>query len=441
MSSIANAPQDLIGGGYIASIPHALEIFATLLFCIAVVHTFLVKRFQHLALRYPEGSIGENFFHLLGEVEIVFGLWAGVLLASMTIWIGYADAVHYVESLNFTEPAFVFVIMAVAATRPVVFLAGSVISGISRLVPLPPRTALYATCLTVGPILGSFITEPAAMTVTALILKKHFFDRGLPPRLMYLTLGVLFVNISIGGVLTHFAAPPVLMVAAKWGWGSTYMATHFGWKATIAVIINAFIAALIVRKSLGAGEGPGTSDQAVPLWLALVHIFFLAVIVFTAHHPIVFIGAFLFFLGIANITKEYQDVLKVKESLLVGFFLAGLVVLGGLQRWWLEPVITQLSAFPLFVGTTFLTAFTDNAALTYLGAQVPNLANDLKYALVAGAVAGGGLTVIANAPNPAGFAILKDSFGEEGISPLNLVLGALGPTFVAMLCLWGLSWA
>ncbi len=113
-------------------------------------------------------------------------------------------------------------------------------------------------------------------------------------------------------------------------------------------------------------------------------------------------------------------------------------LLGGLQRWWLEPLITQLTAFPLFVGATFLTAFTDNAALTYLGAQVPGLGDELKYALVAGAVAGGGLTVIANAPNPAGFAILRGCFGKEGISPFYLALAALGPTLVAMTCLWGL---
>ncbi len=435
MASYTTISQELLASGP-APVPHGLEIFATVLFGIAIAHTFLVKRFQHMALAFPEGSIGENFFHLLGEVEIVFGLWAGVLLSSMAVWIGYTDAIHYVESLKFTEPAFVFVIMAVAATQPVVQLAGGIISQLSRIVPLPRRLALYATCLTVGPLLGSFITEPAAMTVTALILKRHFFDRGLPERLMYLTLGVLFVNISIGGVLTHFAAPPVLMVAGTWGWGTGHMMAHFGWKAVIAVVINALLASFVARKGLGAEAVDAEEVPRTPLWLALVHVFFLAIIVATAHHPIVFLGAFLFFLGVATITKEHQEEIKVKESLLVGFFLAGLVVLGGLQRWWLEPLITQFSAFPLFAGTTFLTAFTDNAALTYLGVQVPGLGDDLKYALVAGAVAGGGLTVIANAPNPAGFTILRSSFGVEGISPVRLALAALAPTLIAMLCLW-----
>ncbi len=420
--------------------PHTIEIFATALFAVAVLHTFLVKRFQHLALKFPEGSIGENFFHLLGEVEIVFGFWAGALALMMVAMLGHKEAIRYVESLNFKEPTFVFVVMAMAATRPVVDFAGTLISAAARVIPFSREAALYFSCLVIGPLLGSFITEPAAMTVTALILKERFFDRSPPPKLMYLTLGVLFVNVSIGGVLTHFAAPPVLMVAETWGWGIHHMATHFGWKAAFAVGINAALATLIGRKHFqNLSPVNGTSvKRSVPLWLTLVHIGFLAIVVITAHHPIVFLGIFLFFLGITIITQEYQEDLKLKESLLVGFFLAGLVVLGGLQRWWLEPIITGFSAFPLFLGTTFLTAFTDNAALTYLGAQVPGLADDLKYALVAGAVAGGGLTVIANAPNPAGFAILRGSFGQGGISPLYLALGAIVPTLIAMACLWGL---
>ena len=133
-------------------------------------------------------------------------------------------------------------------------------------------------------------------------------------------------------------------------------------------------------------------------------------------------------------TQEYQDRLKIKESLLVGFFLAGLVTLGNVQQWWLQEVLTKMNALVLFYGSAALTAITDNAALTYLGSLV-ELSDSSKYYLVAGAVAGGGLTVIANAPNPAGFGILKKSFGEEGISPLKLLLGALGPTIVVLLCL------
>jgi Na+/H+ antiporter NhaD/arsenite permease-like protein len=79
--------------------------------------------------------------------------------------------------------------------------------------------------------------------------------------------------------------------------------------------------------------------------------------------------------------------------------------------------------------STVLTAFNDNAAITYLASLVPGFTDTMKHAVVAGAVTGGGLTVIANAPNPAGQSILGQYF-PDGISPVGLLLGALGPTLI-----------
>ena len=165
---------------------------------------------------------------------------------------------------------------------------------------------------------------------------------------------------------------------------------------------------------------------------------FLALVVAFAHHPDVFFGIFVLFLGLVTATPEYQDALKLREGLLVGFFLAGLVTLGSLQSYWLKPLIESLNGNALFFGATGLTAITDNAALTYLGSLVEGLSEELKYALVAGAVAGGGLTVIANAPNPAGVGILRHAkvFANEGISPVGLFVGALLPAVVAVAFFW-----
>jgi len=418
----------------------SIQILATVLFALAVLHTFSIKWFQHQALKFPDGSVQENLFHLLGEVEIVFGLWAGFLVAGIALLASGQEAIQYVENANFTEPIFVFAIMSVAATKPVLAFANSLISGGARLLPLAGQSAFYFSALVLGPLLGSFITEPAAMTVTALILRDRFFSRPLSPRLRYAILGTLFVNVSIGGVLTPFAAPPVLMVAATWNWDFGFMMKHFAVKAIVAVILNAGLGTAVFYRELKALQAPErTPNELVsPVWLRLLHLVFLGLIVLMAHHPTMFLGIFLFFLGLTAITQEFQERVKLRESLLVGFFLAGLVVLGGLQRWWLEPLIRYLDALPLFLGTTALTAFTDNAALTYLGSQIPNVSEAFKYSLVAGAVAGGGLTVIANAPNPAGFSILRESFGREGISPAGLLAGAAIPTLVAMMCLWWL---
>jgi len=427
--------------------PSTVQLVGTILFALAITHTFLVSKFQHIAHKYPEGSMGENLFHFLGEVEAVFGMWAAIFIAFRSIVEGFAvyddnhvvigGALQYLEGLNFTEPAFVFVIMCMAGTRPIILLAEKIITLAAKLIPLPGKMAFYIAALIIGPILGSFITEPAAMTVTALILLDYFYSGEMSTKFKYATLGLLFVNVSIGGTLSHFAAPPVLMVAAKWHWGLMHMLTNFGYKSVIAIIISTIIVAFLFKKELaGKLEIKAKHDNYMTptWWMTLIHIIFLAICVYTAHHMVFFLGLFLFFLGFTTVTGEYQDQIKLKESLLVGFFLGGLVTLGGVQGWWLQPILSKMPDLPLFFGATGLTAITDNAALTYLGTLV-DLSDSAKYNLVAGAVAGGGLTVIANAPNPAGFGILKGTFGEKGISPLGLLAGAIGPTIIAMICL------
>lgn len=417
----------------------SIEILATVLFALAVIHTFCVKRFAHWAHRYPKGSFQENVLHFLAETEVVFGLWAAALFGGIVVLSGSVHhAVEYIESLNFTEPKFVFVIMVVAATRPVVKLAEWLISKVARLIPARESVAFYFTALSLGPLLGSFITEPAAMTLLALLLKRRYFDQGITPRLAYATLGLLFVNVSIGGTLTHFAAPPVLMVAAKWNWDFGFMFQNFGWRAASACIVSAIVITTKFRKDLEAVEVRRGDSARIPGWLTALHIVFLALVVGFAHHPDVFLGIFVLFLGLVVATQEHQDELKLREGLLVGFFLAGLVTLGSLQAYWLKPLIQSLNGSALFYGSTALTALTDNAALTYLGSLVEGISDELKYALVAGAVTGGGLTVIANAPNPAGVGILQSAkvFQDEGISPLNLFLGALLPTAIAIIFFW-----
>jgi hypothetical protein len=167
----------------------------------------------------------------------------------------------------------------------------------------------------------------------------------------------------------------------------------------------------------------------------IVNTLILFGIVVFAHHPALFLGLLLFFMGFATAYRRHQGRLIIREGLLVAFFLAGLVVLGGMQQWWLQPMLLSMSPNQVYYGATALTAITDNAALTYLGSLVEGLTDEFKYMLVAGAVTGGGLTVIANAPNPAGFSILKVRFEDETIGPLGLLLAALPPTLVAIVAL------
>ncbi|MFB9902125.1 putative Na+/H+ antiporter [Cerasicoccus arenae] len=458
----------------IASDP--INLVASIIFFCAILHTFMCAKFNKMAHNYehahkeklkkdghsyPPGKepvcFKATLFHFLGEVEAIFGIWVVPLVIAICITPnhGWDYAVEYVNNRNYTEPMFVVVIMAIASTRPVIKFAERCLKMVASLGHGSPL-AWWLAILTVAPLLGSFITEPAAMTIAAMLLGQQFYKLKPSAKLCYATLGLLFVNISVGGTLSHFAAPPVLMVAGKWNWDMMFMLTHFGWRAILGIIIaNALYLSIFFKelKSLKAEqkvENEANFEEPVPFWVIIVHLGFLAWTVMTLHEPPFFIGGFLFFLGFTKATDHYQYQLNIKSPMLVGFFLAGLVIHGGLQGWWIAPILSSLSETMLFCIATVLTAFNDNAAITLLASEVPAFgpldihgvaksaealvtARALEYAVVAGAVTGGGLTVIANAPNPAGQSILSKYF-PEGISPIGLLLGALIPTLIMAVC-------
>lgn len=412
------------------------QAVAAFLFAVALGHTFAAGQFERLSHRFPRHA---GLFHLLGEVEVVFGFWAIVLVLALALILGGPQALAYAGSRQYTEPLFVFAVMVVAGSRPILQAVLAAVGLAARW--LPVRTPLAGAWLGLAavPLLGSLITEPAAMTIAAMMLAPRVFRRDVPEPAKYLALGVLFVNVSIGGTLTSFAAPPVLMVVGPWDWDSAYMLRTFGWKAALAVLANASVATLALRAHLrdDAAPAPGAAGGApVPLAVTAIHIGFLAAIVVLAHHPVAFLALLLMFMGFAQAYARHQSPLIVKEALLVAFFLAGLVVLGGMQQWWLQPLVTGLSPRALFAGATALTAITDNAALTYLGSLIEGISEEAKYSLVAGAVAGGGLTVIANAPNPAGAALVRAGFADGTLGAGALLLGALLPTAVALAAFW-----
>jgi hypothetical protein len=536
-------------------IEEPFNLVATLIFLLAIVHTFLTARFTAISKRLAQShrelikrgeasrdSVhhGAELLHFLGEVEVVFGLWAAVLMLAIIGFYDWGTAVHYIgETVDYTEPAFVVVIMTLAATRPILRLAESIVDRVAGLLG-GSLSAKWFTTLTVGTMLGSFITEPAAITISALLLARSFYDLGPSTKFKYATLGLLLVNVSVGGTLTNFAAPPVLMVAAPWGWGMGHMLMYFGWKAAVGIIIANALYFMWFRRELAALESKyavvrlkgeiqtrfltredvdarfhqlarsvsadtGTSDlierqigevvdkiqtqleeqfvpelrekgideglirdafaqrfeeiklreirrlmpgllpisqrgaffdpdwdkrdDPVPMWITAVHVLFMGWTILNAHHTPLFVLGLLFFLGFARVTKNYQNRIDLRPAMLVGFFLAGLVIHGGVQGWWIAPILGSLGEIPLMAVATVLTAFNDNAAITYLATLVPGFSDALKYAVVAGAVAGGGLTIIANAPNPAGISLLRKYF-DHGVSPAGLLAAALVPTII-----------
>jgi len=434
----------------------------TLVFFAAVAHAFLcptIARAAHAAEK--QGGLKGAVLHLLGEVEVVFGLWAIVLFILMVCWPGkgLAFATRYVESgeyvaiaadgpSKFVEPLFVFVIMVMAASKPVMALAAGLLGRVGRLFGGTP-IAHWFVVLTLAPLLGSLITEPAAMTIGAMLLSAQFYSLKPSEPLRYATMALLFVNVSVGGALTHFAAPPIVMVAAKWNWGLQDVFAHFGVAALVSILLSNFAYLFWFRRELASLKGAKEARSAellMPAWVVAFHLACMVwtVLMLTEHRPVLMLGGFLVFLAFTAATSRWQPAPGLRGPALVGFFLAGLVVLGGVQGWWISPVLSRMGEGALLASATFLTAFNDNAAVTYLASQVPAFsaagpaAEALRHAVVAGALAGGGLTVIANAPNPAGQSILSQWF-PGGVSAWRLFLWALTPTALALGCFFWLK--
>jgi hypothetical protein len=437
------------------------NIIATLIFFCAIVHTFLTAAFTKMGHRYerefaaletqeldPETGrtvarrrdklqFRAQLFGFMGEVEAVFGVWLVPLFLAIVLMKGWPALVTYSANLNVAEPIFVVAIMSMASSRSILRMAERGLAAVAGIGGYG-AAAWWITILSFGPLLGSFVTEPGAMTICALLLRNRLYSLGLSKELRYATLGLLFVGVSVGGTLSHFAAPPVVMVAGIWHWGFLHMLDSFGWKAALGIFLATSVYFFRFRKelfSLAPKQAQrGYDSRPIPRRIIVIHLLFMGWTVATAHYSTLVIIGFLFYLAFVQATGRHQEQASIRGPLLVGFFLISLVFHGTCQQWWLEPVLGGLGEWPLMISATILTGFNDNAAITYLASLVPNFSPDLKYAVMAGAVTGGGLTVIANAPNPVGQAILGKEFGDGGISPLGLFMAAIIPTLIVGAC-------
>lgn len=426
------------------------HIVTLVIFVLAIIHTLLANKITNIANRIEdrhlrktnsEVSFLAEVLHFFGEVEVIFGLWVIPLFFSIASFYNWTTALQYINTRNYTEAVFVVVIMSLTASRPIVQLAEKILETIANWFG-GSLSAWWFTILTLGPLLGSIITEAGAMALAAMLLSRQFYQYEPSPKLCYATLALLFTNISVGGVLTNFAAPPVLIISRCWDWSSIFMLTNFGWKAVVGIIVCNLIYWSYFRKEFRVlsskradVEGFVQKKPRVPLWITLVHIFFVVWTVANSHYLAVFVASFLMFLGFHRATRPHQYINNLKRPLLVGFFLAGLVIHGGLQGWWVTPLLQSVGDTAVMGLSVVLTAFNDNAAISYLSSLIPSTPIAFKYAVISGVVTGGGLTVIANAPNPAGYVILGKHF-QNGISSLKLFLFASLPTSVFFLIFW-----
>ena len=137
--------------------PSTTELIATILFALAIVHTFSTKLFERLAHTRPRHA---GLWHLLGEAEVVFGFWAMLLVLAIMSIDGREAATEYLDTRNFTEPMFVFAVMVVAGSRPILRFASALVRSAGKLVPFREEISTYFLGLSLVPLLGSFIWIP-----------------------------------------------------------------------------------------------------------------------------------------------------------------------------------------------------------------------------------------------------------------------------------------
>ena len=424
------------------------HLIALLIFICAVIHTLSVNKIHHWAKSFqrnhPAGkgkllkAVSQILF-FFSEVEIVFAFWVIPLFIAICYFYDWTIALEYINTRDYTEPLFVVVVLSMSATRPIVHIAESAIRWCAKGLG-GSLSAWWFVLLTLGPLIGSLITEAGAMTLSALLLSRQFYIHKPSSRLAYASLALLFVNISVGGVLTDFASPAVLVLAHCWHWTLSDMFFDFGWKAALGIFLANSLYWFFFRKELADlnsekqkldrhASKSAEKEAPIPIWVTLTHVIFVVWIVVVSHYTAVFVASYLFFVGFHQASRDHQYPIRLARPMLVGLFLAGLVIHGGLQGWWVVDLLRGISPLSVMGVAMSLTAFNDNTAISYLAGLVPDWGDLYEYAVFTGIIAGGGLTVIANAPNPAGYAILKHHF-DGGIRPIKLFLWALTPTLL-----------
>ncbi|MFZ0565372.1 MAG: putative Na+/H+ antiporter [Chlamydiales bacterium] len=436
--------------------PSLFEIISTVIFALAIAHTFLTPTLFHLSEkmskkkdREEENSHQWKFYHfcseifyLLSEVEVVFGIWLIPLICFFALIQGWEQTVEYLDNRNFTHALYITVIVVIIGSRPIITFSEKILERVARFGKDTPGSWWW-TIITLGPLFGAILKEPGAMVLSSILLSKKFYPYQ-PSRLFkYATLGLLFTNVSVGGMLTTFSSRSLFIIAYRWDWNWYYMLTHFGWKMIIGLLLSNALYYFLFRKEFKKNF-PETirplkkideKERPTPFWITLIHLIFVALVVISGENAPIFVGIFILFLGFWSATSFYQAPLHLKSGILVGFFFAALLIHGELQEWWIIPLIERLDYFGATITSFILSALVDNAIVSYMTADLPQFDTLKHYLVITAAMSAGGLTIMANAPNVVGHAILRSYF-KGSISFLYLFLGALAPSLILLTLFW-----
>lgn len=396
----------------------------------------------------PHTSTVARLVHVLAEGEGGPPIWTLILFVIGIILIGYENMKGYLESVNIAEPMFVGGMVLVASTKPVLDASERIIMFLAQKLPLPGLLGFFAVTLTLGPLLGSFITEPAAMVVVVSLVMRQVKGRHLTRRFLYLLLGVICTNVSVGGALTPIAAPAIVVIADSVGWDIAFTMQNFGPKAILTVLTTTTVVVIIPYWRTLAGMDfhagmNGNGDfhkhdlpENKAAWkkaLALsINVGIIGLMIVFSHTPVMMLLTLFLFYIFHDVFHAYHSPMKFMDGFRVAAFLYGILALGTLQRWWIEPLIHELDDGTLYFSIAGLTTIMDNALLTYLVSLVEGIEQSLLILIVWAALAAGGALLPANAPNPIAKVEMQTIFPNQEPSMVQWFINALPSTIIAL---------
>ena len=428
--------------------PTPFQLFSTLIFALSIVHVFFTPTIFKAALalqkkqKHHEWQVTIETLLLLSEIELVFGLWLIPLFGGYALFYSWSESLGYLTSRDYTEALYMVVIVLIVSASPLITFGEKVLEKIARLGKDSP-TSWWWVILCLGPLSSMLLKEPGAMALLAVLLGRKFYHFRPSNAFKYVTLALLFLNVALSGLLSSFSSRSLYLLTSKRELSTYYMLRTFGWKALLGILLITSVAYLVFRKEFRKfpGRVPALERgerKKVPLWVTLGHLLFAASVAYVGNQGPLLVLLGLCFLGFYKITAIYQHTHVIKQAFFVGFFFAALLILGELQGWWIREIFPHLEALGTEVATLILSAFIDNAVVIYLVPDIFSLTDPRFYAAVVGSIAAGGLTVIANVPNPIGYTLLSPYFKRK-ISGIGLFTAALIPTLLIFLLFWALG--
>lgn len=428
----------------------SLRTGATVLFFFSVVHTFLTpwfyQRFQvckHKKMIFPEKWKKylwlSECYRLLSRVETVFILWAVPLFLWFLYTEGYKMTISYFNSRNYIFSLFIIIMLLLLESRPIVYLSECIFSSIAKIGKQSPR-CWWWTLMIATPVSSVLLKETGAMIIATTLLSRSFYRFAPSTRFAYATMGLLFSNISLGGLTTGLSSRALFIILPSVKWGNSFILKYFCWKALIAILISTTVYYLIFRKEFARFPKVVTVlsnvKERMPKWIICVHILLIVAVILARFVPLLMVAILIFYLGFQRFTIFYQRPMRIGKACFVGLFYAGLVIFGELQEWWVLELMHRMPDFGYMMTSYVLSIFLDNALVNYLVHNLPVATDCFLYLVIAGCMSAGGLTLISNIPNIVGYLALQSFFPSSSFSLGWLFLFALGPSIIALMTFW-----